>query len=77
MKEKRVQSGMKGKRVPKIKRRSASTAAVHPRNVNEAQMKEGAVQIKGRGALREGKEAEAQTEGDKDYKFIFNEDFLN
>jgi hypothetical protein len=84
--EKRVQSGVKGKRVPsevkekrapKIKRRSASTAAVHPRDGNVARMKEGAVQKEGRGVPKEGKEAEAQPDGDKVYKFIFTEDFLN
>jgi hypothetical protein len=77
VKEERVQSEVKEERAPKTKRRSASIAAVHPRDGNEAQTKEGAVQKEGRGVPKGGKEAEAQPGGDKVYKFNFTEDFLN
>lgn len=80
--EKRVLSGVKReKRAPTLKRRSAALSAgaavALPRDGNEAQMKEGAVQREEKGVQKGGKEAEAPTGEDKVNNFILIEDFLN
>lgn len=68
------------KRVLSIKIRSAAlsagAAAALPKDGNVVQMKKDAVQRERKEVPREGKEAEAHTDGDSINNFIFIQDFL-